>query len=543
MPVSSGLKQFQTLGTIQNSSTQDELRRLQGSILSARVSSINQEGTGNDGVISVEVLTEVGSTLSNVIPNVLPLFPNYKNYPLVNEVVMVVALANSNFSNNFNRLTYYYINPINLWNSQETNPLPVPTQNVKSASQSKGYLETEAGNPNRPDSQENTTFRPGTYFVERGTVNPLYAFEGDTIIEGRFGNALRLGNTVPDNIASLNNNWSVTGSLGDPITILSNGLHPESPSYNSIVENINEDKSSIYLTSTQKIPIKVSSTNDYLSYPQIQELGAPIITTKKTDKKVVFDSGGVGNEANLKGKLANIISLLLLDPTAKVSIIGGESQVPNPTGTPIGGLAQQRINNVKKILPEGSNITFTNIKIGSTPFIPGVDNPNDIKYKEEQFVKIIVTQRIERRRSTTKPTTPTLPQEYSGEQIIINSGRLLFNSTRDHILLSSNKSINLNTVESVNIDAQTQTIIQTPELYLGGIETAQPVVLGDDLVGLLTDILSDLDTLTKSLQNQIGVPAGSPLGPTNLIAQSINAKIGGYKTRLQNSLSQTTKTV
>ena len=407
MPISSGLKQFQTLGTIQNSSTQDELRRLQGSILSARVSSINQEGTGNDGVISVEVLTEVGSTLSNVIPNVLPLFPNYKNYPLVNEVVMVVALANSNFSNNFNRLTYYYINPINLWNSQETNPLPVPTQNVKSASQSKGYLETEAGNPNKPDSQENTTFRPGTYFVERGTVNPLYAFEGDTIIEGRFGNALRLGNTVPDNIASLNNNWSVTGSLGDPITILSNGLHSESPSYNSVVENINEDKSSIYLTSTQKVPIEVASQNDYLSYS----------------------------------------------------------------------------------------------------------------------------------------VAPTLPKEYTGEQVIINSGRLLLNSTQDHILLSSNKSINLNTVESVNIDAQTQTVIQTPELYLGGVETAQPVVLGDDLVGLLTDILSDLDTLTKSLQNQIGVPAGSPLGPTNLIAQGINAKIGGYKTRLQNSLSQTTKTV
>ena len=257
MPISSGLNQFKNLGKIQNSSTQDEIRKLQGSILSARVNSINQEGTGNDGVISVEVLQEVGSTTSNIIPNVLPLFPNYKNYPLVNEVVMVVALANSDFQNNFNRLTYYYINPINLWNSQETNPLPVPSQNVKSASQNKGYLETEAGNPNKPDSQENTTFRPGTYFTEKGTVNPLYAFEGDTIVEGRFGNSLRLGNTVPNNIASLNNNWSVTGSLGDPITILSNGLHSESPSFNSITEDVNADKSSIYLTSTQQLPTNI----------------------------------------------------------------------------------------------------------------------------------------------------------------------------------------------------------------------------------------------------------------------------------------------
>jgi hypothetical protein len=407
MPISSGLKQFQNLGKIQNSSQQDEIRNLQGTILSARVSSINQEGAGNDGVISVEVLQEVGSTTSNIISNILPLFPNYKNYPLVNEVVMVVALANSNFQNSFNRLTYYYINPINLWNSQETNPLPTPSQNVKSASQNKGYLETETGNPNKPNSQENTTFKPGIYFVEKGTVNPLYAFEGDTIIEGRFGNSIRLGNTVPNNIAPLNNNWSITGSLGDPITILSNGLHSESPSFNSITEDINQDKSSLYLTSTQQIPLEVSSQNGYLSYE----------------------------------------------------------------------------------------------------------------------------------------TPPTSPKEYNGKQAVLNSGRLVFNTTQDHILLSSAKSINLNTVESVNIDAATQTVIQTPELYLGGIKTAQPVVLGDDLVGLLTDVLNDLNYLTQAIQNQLGVPMGSPLAPLNLTAQVINQKIGGYKTRLKNSLSQTTKTV
>ena len=407
MPISSGLNQFKNLGKIQNSSTRDEIRKLQGSILSARVNSINQEGTGNDGAISVEVLQEVGSTTSNIIPNVLPLFPNYKNYPLVNEVVMVVALANNDFQNNFNRLTYYYINPINLWNSQETNPLPLPTQNVKSSSQNKGYLETQTGNPNKPDSQNNTTFRPGTYFQERGIVNPLYSFEGDTILEGRFGNSLRLGNTVPNNIANLNNNWSTTGSLGDPITIISNGLHFESPSFNSITEDINIDKSSIWLTSTQQIPIEVSSQNDYLSYT----------------------------------------------------------------------------------------------------------------------------------------TPPTQPKKYAGEQVILNSGRLVFNSTQDHILLSSQKSINLNTVESVNIDAATQTVIQTPELYLGGIETAQPVVLGNDLVDLLGKILTDLEFLTGTLQNQLGVPVGTPIGPTNLVAQAINNKIGGYKAELSNILSNTTKTV
>ena len=380
MPLTSGLKQFQDLGKIQNSSNQDEIRKLQGSILSGRVKTINQNGTGLDGAISVEILSNTSNTTSNSIPRVYPLFPNNQSYPLINETVVILPLISNNSSNNSIDTTYYYISTINLWNSVETNPLVL---------------------------NNTSDFKPGTYFNEKGTINPLYSFEGDYIIEGRFGNSIRLGNTVPNNTAPLNNNWSKTGSLGDPITIISNGLHSISPSFNSITEDINSDKSSIYLTSTQQLPIEVSSQNDYLSY--------------------------------------------------------------------------------------------------SSP--------------------------------------PTSPKEYVGNQVILNSGRILFNSTKDHILLSSAKSINLNTVESVNIDAATQTVIQTPELYLGGVNTAQPVILGNDLVGLLTDILSDLDTLTNSLVNQLGTPPGTPLAPTNLIAQAINSKIGGYKTRLQNSLSQTTKTV
>ena len=141
MQISSGLNQFKNLGKIQNNSTQEEIRKLQGSILSARVKSVNQDGKGFDGVITVELLTEVGSSNTNTISNILPLIPGQKKYPLINEVIMVIALANTSFSNNFNKLSYYYI-PLNIWNSQETNPLPIPNQNVKSASQDKGYLQT-----------------------------------------------------------------------------------------------------------------------------------------------------------------------------------------------------------------------------------------------------------------------------------------------------------------------------------------------------------------------------------------------------------------
>ena len=407
-PLKSGQTLYKSLGSIVNNSTRDSLKNLTGKLLSGRILEIDQSGTSTNGTAQVQVLDEIQLGGANILVNVLPLFPNLKNYPLTNETVLVIALANKEFKNNFNNLTFYYLSPLNLWNSNQVNPIPYPTETVTPESQNKGVLEVEAvGNPNKPTSSSNTTLTPGLYFNEDNIPNPTFPYEGDYIIDGRFGNSLRFGNTVPNEIVTVQNNWSTTGSIGDPITILTNKKHTEQPIFNSITEDINLDGSSAYFTSTQQIPIEVSSQNNYLSY-------------------------------------------------------------------------------------------------------------------------------------TTPPTTPN---QYSGEQIILNSGRLLFNSTQDHILLSSKKSINLNTVESVNIDAAQKTVIQTPELYLGGIETAQPVVLGNDLVDLLTKILNDLSFLTGALQNQLGVPVGTPIGPTNLVAQAINDKIGGYKAELSNILSNTTKTV
>ena len=404
----SGQTLYKSLGKIVNNSTRDDLRNLTGKLLSGRILEIDQSGTPTNGYAQVQVLDEIQLGGANILVNVLPLFPNLKNYPLTNETVLVIALANREYKNNFNTLTFYYLSPLNLWNSNQSNPIPYPTETVTPVSQNKGILEVEAvGNPNKPTSSSNTTFTPGTYFNEDNIPNPTFPYEGDYIVDGRFGNSLRFGNTVSNSNTSIENNWSITGSIGDPITILTNKKHTEQPLFNSITEDINLDGSSAYFTSTQQIPIEVSSQNDYLSYD-------------------------------------------------------------------------------------------------------------------------------------TPPTTPT---QYNGEQIILNSGRLLFNSTSDHILLSSAKSINLNTVESVNIDARTKTVIQTPELYLGGVETSQPVVLGDDLVDLLSKILTDFEYLTGALQNQLGVPVGSPVAPTNLIAQAINNKIGSYKAELSNILSQTTKTV
>ena len=106
----------------------------------------------------------------------------------------------------------------------------------------------------------------GKYFQEALNIKPLLPYEGDYIIEGRFGNSIRLGSTnigedIPD---ENNNNWSSTGNTGDPITIIRNGQSNEldDKGWVPTIEDINDDLTSLYLTSNQQLSnFRVASTN------------------------------------------------------------------------------------------------------------------------------------------------------------------------------------------------------------------------------------------------------------------------------------------
>ena len=120
----SGQAQYKRQGNPNSPNLQDLYRNLEGKILSARILNIDQSGTGRNGYATVQLLQEIELGGSKTISNVLPFFPNLKNYPLVNETVLIVGLADKEFKNNFNSLTFYYLSPLNLWNNNQTNPPP-----------------------------------------------------------------------------------------------------------------------------------------------------------------------------------------------------------------------------------------------------------------------------------------------------------------------------------------------------------------------------------------------------------------------------------
>ena len=295
----------------------------------------------------------------------LPLFPNMSNIPLENEIVYVISLPSNNVQANVNSISYYYFQPINIWNSVHHNAIPDPINGNNSA-QTGDYQQAESGTTRRV-TDGGTEIELGDTFQERIDTRNLQPYEGDIIYEGRWGQSFRFGSTVSGSI--IPNPWSDSGTNGDPIIILKNGQHEEETQpWIPQVEDINTDASSIYLTSTQLIPINAASTN-YLSY-----YSPPIATNK-----------------------------------------------------------------------------------------------------------------------------------YDGEQIILNSGRLLLNSKSDSILLSSNNSINLNSINNVNIDSPT-VILKSNKIALGDKNATEPIILGNKFLNDFEKLCKNLSALANALQSPIGGP-------------------------------------
>jgi hypothetical protein len=103
--------------------------------------------------------------------------------------------------------------------------------------------------------------KPGKTFNQKA-ISPLQPYEGDFLIEGRWGNSIRFSNSIstsyPEGHYYKSPTWFTPGGnqtdilRSDPIIILSNGRINKS-GREFVVENLENDASSLYLTSTQQL--------------------------------------------------------------------------------------------------------------------------------------------------------------------------------------------------------------------------------------------------------------------------------------------------
>ena len=361
------------------------------------------------GTIEYDSVSTPNLFPSTIWPLAKPVSPNTKALPLVNEIVYLISLPNTGIGQTTTDKIAYYINTVSIWNHPHHNGYPV-NSNIPPPSQQKDYDQSTLGSVRRVTDQSTEIFL-GKTFVERSNIHPLLPFEGDIIQEGRWGNSIRFGSTIKTKeLPSIGlNNWSQgTSTSGDPITIIRNGQpsNVDPRGWLPTVENINTDLTSIYLTSTQTIPLNASSVS-YFSYPS------------------------------------------------------------NP--------------------------------------------PEDIN-------------------------------KFSGPQLIYNSGRIVLNTNQDHLLLSSIKSVNLNAVESVNIDTPT-TIIQSGKVLLGSKNAVQPVLLGNSTIATLNSILNNLTQFLNTFSQVVIVSEPGAFIPLITSADILSSKLNAIKGNLEKLKSNTVKTV
>lgn len=242
----------------------------QGLFISARVKDIILDETHPEwekyggpaaaGAIKYQVLSNEVDTQNTVnLPIAFPLYSHIKHYPLKEEVVLIFKGPSESLEDSTASVKRYYLDIVNLWN-----------------------------NPNHNASPENTTQAPsfGNAFNEAGDVNPMQAFEGDVIFEGRQGQSLRFS-TGYQGVTP----WT-TEEDGKPITVISNGQQEVGNGYELITENIDEDSSSIYLTSNQALNFTPASTN------RTSYTNPPIEGNSYSNNQVLLNSGRLYFNAN-----------------------------------------------------------------------------------------------------------------------------------------------------------------------------------------------------------------------------------------------------
>ena len=116
----------------------------------------------------------------SILPFARPFYSNIKQYPLINEIVHVVYLVDSNASGNTNSVVPYYLPPLNLWNSQVHNAIPSasPTPTTSNSD----YESAEIG-AYRRITPESPDIKLGTTFNEDNTIKnqPLFTFFSITL--------------------------------------------------------------------------------------------------------------------------------------------------------------------------------------------------------------------------------------------------------------------------------------------------------------------------------------------------------------------------
>lgn len=235
-------------------------------IESAETYTRKSEGQDSNMLFTIDVIIKQNNN-TKILQRVKPISANIKQIPIKGESVLIFQGYDQTSSWIRRRLQWYYFPTTGIQSRINSNVVPVNTEN----------------------------FVADKEFVERSTPI-LQPYMGDVIFEGRYGNSIRFSSTINTGKYDIQPTWSGPETT-DPIIILSNSSKLDLDK-NFVIEDIESDDSSLYLTSTQTLdrlqlstPLTVNNANFKKS--QFIGVGDRIILRAKKDIAIIDSEKGI----------------------------------------------------------------------------------------------------------------------------------------------------------------------------------------------------------------------------------------------------------
>jgi len=213
-----------------------------------------------------------------------PLTSYIQTYPVKHEIVLIVSAPSSDSGTVDQSTSFYYTDVVNVWGNVNHNALPYSTFpiKIKNKKDSDNKYTSFTGNQNKEEEIE-----LGEYFEENIKKPSLMPYEGDNIIQSRFGSSIRFSGI---HIKS-GNPWSKQGETSDPIIIIRNDKKDAVGRF--VTEDINKDASSVYICDGQVIPLipSYSSLKSFDDNPEAPINATPTAPSSYKEKQIIINSG------------------------------------------------------------------------------------------------------------------------------------------------------------------------------------------------------------------------------------------------------------
>jgi len=235
------------------------------------------------GRVQFRILPAYQTVARKDLPWADPIIPYQSTFPIIGEYVLVFKGLGR----------YFYIGPLNIDRKITINNYPIVGDVVENLR--KGAVNKKVAGQLAQNGAATTIaklFKPISTadlvnYNPPDNVQPIKAYEGDIIFQGRYGNSIRLGSSQMTQPAGKKSNTKQY-----PNIVLRTGQSKTAKSTSNeasalTTENLQNDDSSIYLTSNQTLPFKPSTitSNTFLKSTTNRPLsfsGAQIILNTDT---------------------------------------------------------------------------------------------------------------------------------------------------------------------------------------------------------------------------------------------------------------------